>query len=501
MKVAVVAFASLIVFVALAETFEDANSSDVARVKFELPKVFDFARFKQLFDKHYSSLLEELARKRIFLARAFNALLSAVAYKYRKRNSYLSINHRSDWTQSERDKFLHRKAVRAESDEQVADEAQIAQTLSQIRERKGDSDLGEIAQELQSSMAPRRQRRSVVQQLSDVRSFSLDQLMKAPREVEQIELQVESNNPDYEAPELDTCGVEKPTSQSGMSDAFANLLLKLGPRLELNALNKSPEKSLRLAKPDQVWVDHRDKKCLSQPRDQEDCGACYVFSVIALYEYLHCMQTGKLIAFSEQYSLDCGSRVGMKGCDGGSESQVANFVRQFGLELRHKYPFKGFQDQCPYNHWTDPKFMGYLKVEEPGLIWIPLQDFESRLARDGPLLVGVKATDEFLNYGGGVDPMLKCQLEGEDHAVLLVGHGRQDGRDYWLIRNSYGADWGEQGYYKLDKSSDCFSDGRRGRISQVKFGSARNPNHRRAVEGESRVAMLQRLNQNVANKV
>ena len=77
------------------------NGAVSARSRFRLPRLFDFESFKQLFKRHYGSLLEEMARKRLFLARALRAFISAVGYKHRKSSYYLAVNQMSDWTLAE----------------------------------------------------------------------------------------------------------------------------------------------------------------------------------------------------------------------------------------------------------------------------------------------------------------------------------------------------------------------------------------------------------------
>lgn len=70
------------------------------------------------------------------------------------------------------------------------------------------------------------------------------------------------------------------------------------------------------------------------------------------------------------------------------------------------------------------------------------------LATKGPLSAAVNAA-HFQTYMGGVmDPWL-CNASKLDHGITLVGYGTEDGKDYWLIKNSWGPGWGEKGYCKL----------------------------------------------------
>lgn len=208
--------------------------------------------------------------------------------------------------------------------------------------------------------------------------------------------------------------------------------------------------------PDEVFTDHRESNCLLEVRRQHGCGACYAFATIALFEWTYCKHTGNKVAFSEQYVVDCGKTVGMEGCEGGVFTSVSEFVDTFGLELRSNYPYRHKEDECPYeeeqikNH---PQSMGYLRVEEQNFKHVKLSEVEQTL-KERPMVVNVAISDQFNEYGGGVAEENNCNEENM-HSMLLIGSGREDGKEYWLIRNSHGIDWGEQGYYKVSKRSNC----------------------------------------------
>lgn len=74
--------------------------------------------------------------------------------------------------------------------------------------------------------------------------------------------------------------------------------------------------------------------------------------------------------------------------------------------------------------------------------------------------MGVHTGPRFAHYGGAIDSGELCDKK-RGHAMLLVGHGRERGVEYWLFKNSHGARWGESGYYKLNKETGagCLMDG------------------------------------------
>lgn len=213
--------------------------------------------------------------------------------------------------------------------------------------------------------------------------------------------------------------------------------------------------------PDQIFIDHNNSGCLDLPKDQGNCGSCYIFASIALFEWLHCKQTGERVRFSEQYMIDCGSRTGLKGCRGGYKLNALKFVHYFGLELASNYPYRANTDQCPYgfasdNPLTKDSRMGFIRPKLSSVKVIEHTNLEQAL-KDGPVIVDIMVRPDFVFFGGGVDEGKGCRDENRSaHTMLLVGHGREDGLEYWLLRNSFGPNWARTGHYKLDKRADCW---------------------------------------------
>merc|ERR1711990_1217359 len=68
----------------------------------------------------------------------------------------------------------------------------------------------------------------------------------------------------------------------------------------------------------------------------------------------------------------------------------------------------------------------------------------------GPMAIALDATDFQYYYGGSI---LKCRHSQLDHAVLLVGYGSENGEDYWIVKNSWGKSWGEQGFVRVSQKA------------------------------------------------
>jgi len=222
--------------------------------------------------------------------------------------------------------------------------------------------------------------------------------------------------------------------------------------------------------------DLRKTGCLSEPRDQGSCASCYAFATIALYEWLHCMQTGSLAAYSEQFLIDCGHLEQMNACRGGHPIQVAQFVARHGLRSLASYKYIMRPSQCPLEDLSkladrEPERDSRpTRVEESGLVKIRTAEFD-RVLRFMPILVGLRPGAAFVDYGGGVDDGSNCDEENA-HAILLVGSGTEDGIGFWLLRNSFGPQWGEGGHYRLAKEAmGACAVSQFGFLSRAKFSS------------------------------
>lgn len=204
-------------------------------------------------------------------------------------------------------------------------------------------------------------------------------------------------------------------------------------------------------------IDWRVKGCFTKPKSQANCNSCYAFAMLDLLEFNYCRQKQELTQFSVQYVLDCGHKADLQGCKGGKLSNVGRFVRQYGVELQAIYPYKAQEDTCPYDETHDEqKKSGYLRPEVR-LFEIKQMSAWSDWLRRAPLVVGINMPSDFLAYGGGLHDGTNC-MDNMVHAMVLVGTGVQDGKPFWLLRNTFSDSWGEDGYIRLSKSASkkCF---------------------------------------------
>ncbi|EDL93851.1 rCG24202 [Rattus norvegicus] len=204
-------------------------------------------------------------------------------------------------------------------------------------------------------------------------------------------------------------------------------------------------------------IDWRKEGYVTRVREQGKCKSCWAFPVAGAIEGQMFKKTGKLTPLSVQNLVDCSKPQGNKGCRGGTTYNAFQYVLQNGgLESEATYPYKGKEGLCKYN----PK-NAYAKITR----FVALPEDEDvlmdALATKGPVAAGIHVVYSSLRfYKKGIYHEPKCNNR-VNHAVLVVGYGFEgnetDGNNYWLIKNSWGKQWGLKGYMKIakDRNNHC----------------------------------------------
>jgi len=192
-------------------------------------------------------------------------------------------------------------------------------------------------------------------------------------------------------------------------------------------------------------LDYRTTGKVSPIKDQGQCGSCWAFSTVAFMESQNLINGKKQATYAEQQLVDCDTASTNQGCNGGLMHTALQYFQSKGAEDDTNYPYTASDDTCAYNkkfviaHVSDVKC--YENVDDDTI--------KQYLNDVGPLSIAV-AADDFQSYDSGV---LDCSYTQLDHGVLLVGYGSENGADYWIIKNSWGANWGEEGFVRVSQTA------------------------------------------------
>ncbi|KAK4259628.1 hypothetical protein QN277_005940 [Acacia crassicarpa] len=200
--------------------------------------------------------------------------------------------------------------------------------------------------------------------------------------------------------------------------------------------------------------DWRTKGAVTYVKDQGRCGSCWAFSATGAIEGITRIVSKWLPDLSEQQLISCVTS--NKGCQGGWYGKAFDYVmNNGGITSEAHYPYRADGSACNYA-WARNRITtidGYAYWRDS-----PISDSSLRcFVYNQPVSVSLYASAEFKSYAGGIfkgDDCLHIRSCKHNHAVLIVGYGSsRDGRDYWIVKNSWGPNWGKQGYILIKRNT------------------------------------------------
>ena len=235
---------------------------------------------------------------------------------------------------------------------------------------------------------------------------------------------------------------------------FAKIYLNLNYDAMAVANFNPAHPSFSNAAPDSF--DWRDKGLVTPVRDQGMCGSCWAFSTVANLEGLYYKLKGVAVDLSEQILVDCDTYD--SACNGGLMEYAFQWIKENGMETEEDYPYTGYKGSCKADpsKYIDMKVTGWKKLGSSTSTWSPVDEEEIKefLYETGPLAIALNA-NPLQTYSGGIldKTSSQCPVSGINHAVTLVGYGAESGVDYWIVKNSWGANWGENGYFRIRRGT------------------------------------------------
>jgi len=239
------------------------------------------------------------------------------------------------------------------------------------------------------------------------------------------------------------------------SREFRSIVNGFKPSLKLNFIKPTNVFNANTSVQIPDSVDWRTQGYVTPIKDQGQCGSCWAFSSTGSLEGQHFKSSGKLVSLSEQNLVDCSQKYGNMGCDGGLMDQAFTYIKDNkGIDTEASYAYKAVDQKCKFNAAnvgaTDNGFTDVKSQDENAL--------QQAIATVGPISVAIDASqDSFQFYSSGVYYEPACSSTELDHGVLAVGYGASGNSQYYIVKNSWGTDWGNAGYIQMsrNKKNNC----------------------------------------------
>jgi len=214
------------------------------------------------------------------------------------------------------------------------------------------------------------------------------------------------------------------------------------------------------------WSSAFGKDYLEPVMDQADCGSCYAASSMRMLTSRHKIRQNdtEALPWSINFPLFCSEY--NQGCKGGYGILTAKWSRDVGLLPANcmRYNTAGScKLECDLSTLKGQRFRA-ANHRYVGSWYgnASLDEMKSELYHKGPLVVGIEPAEDFMFYSEGIyksaaaakAPSAGQEWEQVDHAVLLVGWGVENGQRYWRVQNSWGPDWGEDGFFRISMGTN-----------------------------------------------
>jgi cathepsin B len=194
--------------------------------------------------------------------------------------------------------------------------------------------------------------------------------------------------------------------------------------------------------------------CIHAIRDQQRCGSCWAFAASEVLSDRFCIASSKSVnvVLSPQDLVSCDAED--QGCDGGWVDKSWDYLKDTGIVSDECLPYtsgKGDSGTCPFNG-DGPKCTGKgefkkYKVASHGQL-DTIEAAKDSISKEGPIEAAFVVYEDFISYKGGVYRRTSDNVLG-GHAVKIIGWDKDEQGEYWIVANSWGTKWGEEGTFRI----------------------------------------------------
>ncbi len=202
------------------------------------------------------------------------------------------------------------------------------------------------------------------------------------------------------------------------------------------------------------WRNYKGANWLTSVKNQGSCGSCWAFGAVGTAEAMLNIiadNPSLNLNLSEQYLVSTCTTIG--DCNGGFEFLALDYIRDDGVPDEACYPYKTQNSNCSERCSDYANRLKFIPTSFRKSYTYTELEMKEKLVGHGPILITLAIAEKTAGayWDGGI---LRCKNDKPDggvstidHAVVAVGYN--DAGGYWIVKNSWGSGWRENGYFKL----------------------------------------------------